>query len=106
MKKGYIAGRVTGLPYNEVVSKFDKAETIVRNMGLEPINPLKLVHPETPWSDAMQICLAKLEEADAIFLLPDFSESQGACMEFLKARQLKLNIMHIEFKQSKMNTEA
>lgn len=103
MKKGFISGKVTGLPYHEVVSKFDKAESIVRNTGLEPINPLKLIHPEAPWEDAMQICLAKLDEADAIFMLPDFSESEGACMELLKARELGINIFHIEFKQSKLN---
>lgn len=81
-KKIYIAGKVTGLPQQEVVEKFAKAQKDIEEMGFEVVNPIVVVNDfETPWNKAMRMCIAGLTECDAIVLLPDWHESKGARLE-------------------------
>lgn len=106
MKKVYICGPVSGLPYDEVVKKFAQAEQILKGMGVMPINPLHLVpDPETHWNPAMRACIKGLMDADAILMLDGYQQSKGANVEYELAKVLEMTVLHIEIRQSKMNNE-
>lgn len=95
----YIAGKVTGLDAKEVQEKFDAAQEKFIYLGFDVINPVQIVHQyadgfDTDWETAMQLCLAKLEEATHIYMLQDWQDSNGAIIEHEKAKELNLSIIY------------
>lgn len=81
-KKIYIAGKVTGLPQQEVVDKFAKAQKDIEEMGFEVVNPIKVVKNfDTPWNEAMKMCITALFDCNCMVLLPCWKESKGARLE-------------------------
>lgn len=91
MKKIYIAGKVTGLPQDEVVEKFAAMQKKIENLGFEAVNPIEIVKDfNTPWNQAMRLCIAALTLCDAIVLLPDWMCSNGAKIEWDISKQLKI----------------
>jgi hypothetical protein len=91
MKKIYIAGKVTGLPQDEVVEKFAAMQKKIENLGFEAVNPIEVVNDfDTPWNKAMRMCIAGLVFCDAIILLPDWFSSKGAKIEWDIAKQLSI----------------
>jgi hypothetical protein len=91
----YIAGRVTGLPYEEVKAKFDRAEMLIIDQGHTVVNPTKHVRPEASKSEAMGILLPILcKECDAILLLDDWMFSEGAQIEAQTARYCEKHIIN------------
>lgn len=76
----YIAGKISGLPYNEVLKKFGEAQTKLENQGHIVLNPTVL-----PWGMPrdryMPICMAMLLQADMIYVLSDAKQSEGALIE-------------------------
>jgi hypothetical protein len=93
-KRIYIAGKVTGLPREHVVKKFNAAEKLLSNPNSEVLNPTKLIQPETDWREAMRECIRHLTTCDIIYLLPDYWQSEGAMLEHMIAMKLGLIIMH------------
>lgn len=98
MEKVYIAGKVKGLPMLETEIKFDNAAKQIDSNGDMPINPVWFLknHNQTlkregmlPLSDdnpeqrkeIMKVCLNLLVQCDAILLLHDWQESEGAVFE-------------------------
>lgn len=95
--KIYISGKISGLPVDEVVAKFQTAERKIRKFGLIPINPLDNGLPiEAEWADQMGKDIALLLRADAIYMLPDWRQSEGATIEYLIARQRRMHIFLAE----------
>lgn len=94
MKKNiYIAGKVTGLDYQEVLLKFGIAEEELNASGFEAVNPTNLVKdPNAKWEDAMKICIAALVCCDAVYLLPCCNTSPGAKLELAIAANLKIPV--------------
>ena len=94
--KIYIAGKITGLPFNHVKIKFDHAERWIKSLKHEPVNPINLFpDPESvPWETAMYHCLCTLDKCDAIYLLPDWTESRGAKEEVNHAIALGMPIFN------------
>lgn len=91
MKKIYIAGKVTGLPKEEVVEKFAAMQKKIESLGFEAVNPIEIVKDfNTPWNQAMRLCIAALTLCDAIVLLPDWMNSNGAKIEWDISKQLKI----------------
>ena len=76
--KIYIAGKVRGLKnYREL---FKAAEEKLKAKGHITLNPAEL--PEgMNGEDYMRICIPMLEVADAIYLLKNWRDSQGAKVE-------------------------
>lgn len=74
----YIAGPITGVP--EYWVPFEQAEDTIRAKGYIPLTPTRI-----PWDisndKAMKICLAMIEQADAVYFLPGWEESEGARLE-------------------------
>ena len=96
--KIYIAGKVTGENKEDCKGKFAQIQTTLEARGFEAINPLEVVGDwQTPWAIAMRLCLAKLLEADAIVLLPDWWVSKGATIEMKLAMELKMPIFQSDF---------
>jgi hypothetical protein len=99
----YIAGKITGLPINEAIENFQKAENELHAINAKVINPLKLGIPATwSWEDQLKKCTEVIENrATAIFLLKDWSSSNGAKHEFKKVCKLNQirrgNPIHIYF---------
>lgn len=82
----YIAGRVTGLPYENVKKKFKAAEDLLRANKFHPVNPLLYVNQLAKPADAMKILVPILMSCDAILLLNDWEWSEGAQIEAQLAR--------------------
>lgn len=87
----YIAGKVTGLPYPETCVKFMTRQIELENKGYHVINPMRMVHKEADWQNAMKICISFLPHADLISLLHDWQDSEGAMFEKVIADRLGIN---------------
>ena len=72
-----------------------KAEQNVRNEGHEPVNPMKLSHNHgRRWAEYMCECFNALKECEAIYMMPGYINSIGACAEHVEARSLKLKVIY------------
>lgn len=92
----YIAGKVTGEDVKSCKEKFAKAEFLLKRKGYQTINPLRLCPPNANWENAMKMCIRKLSECDAIYLLTDWEESRGAKVEHYVAEQFGLKFIYQE----------
>lgn len=76
--KIYIAGKITG--DENYKAKFDTAAKVISSYGDIPLSPAVL--PEgLSNADYMRICMAMMDSADAVVLLPDWEQSHGATIE-------------------------
>lgn len=80
----YIAGKITGLPFDEVSEKFQRVEAKLHQIGVQVINPLKLGIPESwTWEDQLSKCIEVIQNrATAIYLISDWKHSKSARLEF------------------------
>lgn len=91
MKVIYIAGKVTGLPVDEARALFDKPTAYLRKEGHTVINPMELIEdPKTEWHSAMKTCIAALVKVDAVLLLDNWKDSEGATFEKEIAQRLTI----------------
>ena len=98
-KKVYIAGKVTGLDKDKAERNFQLAERLLLEEGFEVINPLKVVSVKaqgwnTPWNEAMKHCIEALVGCDFLFVLYNWKDSKGACMEVELAKKLKIPVFN------------
>lgn len=79
MSKIYIAGPMAGVAdYKE---RFAKAEAVLSSMGHTVINPAVLPEGLAP-EDYMRICLAMVDAAEMVCMLPGWGKSAGAGIEY------------------------
>ena len=106
----YIAGKVTGLPMEQVKQKFETASDKIKiALKAEVYNPIKLICEINrtrrllnlpPWTDdnhrkhIMGACLQYLSNCDTLYLLPDWNTSKGAIMERDFALKMRMNIIY------------
>lgn len=90
--KIYIAGKVTGLDYDETFKKFKEVEDMLNLLGHETVNPMRIVPKGTSWADAMLICIQELSACNSIYLLPDFKESKGAMYKYRLANKFRYKL--------------
>ena len=75
----YIAGPMRGIKdYNH--QAFFNAEQRLRGHGYIELNPAKLPIG-MPDQNYFPICLAMIDAADEVYMLKDWYDSQGACLE-------------------------
>ena len=85
--KIYIAGKITGDPnYKE---KFNSAEKTVAELGHSVMNPAWLVdYPDFTYADYVAVSTTMQFRCNAILMLKDWGESNGAICEFERAKKL------------------
>ena len=82
MIKVYISGQITGLPFDEVKAKFEKAESELKAQGYEVVSHLKTGIPfNYPWESHIVMDILLLISCNAIYLLSDWKYSKGATLE-------------------------
>lgn len=92
-QKIYIAGKVTGEKTHECTIKFGTMQKQLENLGYQVVNPLAVVGDwNTPWQEAMEMCLAALGSCGSIFMLPCSVDSKGAQIELDFAIQQSIDI--------------
>jgi chromosomal replication initiation ATPase DnaA len=80
--KIYISGKITGLPFDEVETKFQNAEWLLEDLDVVPVNPLKNgLTKEHSWNQHMVRDIEMLFECDGILMLDNWSDSVGAGIE-------------------------
>jgi hypothetical protein len=90
----YIAGKVTGLPADEVNAKFKAAQVKLEAQGFCVLNPTQFIGNAENWQIAMRMASTLLNMADHIYLLPDFSDSEGARIEFAQATKFGISCIN------------
>ena len=89
--KVFIAGKVTGT--TGYIKRFERMEKELEKLGLEVVNPVKETRHlgvNAPWLEYMRITIPLLCTCDAIYLLDDWMDSNGASLEKLVAEGLGL----------------
>lgn len=91
--KIYISGKISGLDENEAFKMFEEAEITMSALGFEVVNPMKLPHNhDKTWLSYMREDVKALVDCDAIYMLPNWTDSKGALAEFRLAVSLGLEI--------------
>jgi hypothetical protein len=90
----YVAGKVTGLPTEEVLRKFDNAKNKLEANGYKVLNPCDFISPSESWETAMRLASTLLNMSDSIYMLPDWKDSEGAKWEFTQAVKFGLSVIH------------
>lgn len=78
--KIYIAGKITG--DKNYKTKFFQAALPLVEAGHTVLLPSMLPSSGLTEADYMRICLAMIDTADLVLFLPDYTESQGAMVEW------------------------
>jgi hypothetical protein len=88
----YLAGKVSQDP--DYKSKFKRyADTLAFNYDVW--NPAEMVEPDTDWESAMEICIDALLVSDVAAFMPDWKDSDGACLEHHVAEENNIPIMYL-----------
>lgn len=95
--KYYLAGPMTGLK-NFGYDEFARASEILRNAGLFVLSPHEIYfgsEPGTlPYRAYIEAGLTLLMRADAIILMPGWSDSRGATLERHAALTMGMNVYY------------
>jgi hypothetical protein len=89
----YVSGKVTGLRTAEFREKFARASWKLRANGFNVLNPCDYIDAASEWTEAMRIGMAMLSMADAIYMLPCWTDSRGARAELETAKLLGLDVI-------------
>ena len=93
--KVYIAGKVTGLPKDEIFKKFYESGKTLKERGHIPMSPVVLALNEGfEHGDYMHICFAMIDVCDAVYMQKDWQKSKGARMELQYATDWKKQIIY------------
>jgi len=88
MGKCYIAGKVSGMPYEKALRNFQSAEDKLKRLGFHPINPTRLCRSHWGWHRCMIVCLWNLLWCGNITMLYNWRDSRGARIEYKVAKLL------------------
>lgn len=92
MSRTYISGPISGMPNLNRAAFDEKARELAR-LGRDVVNPLQNgVPPESEWHEHMRVDIKLLLECSRIHLLPGWTTSKGARLEWWIAKQLGMEI--------------
>lgn len=111
MQKVYISGQITGLDHDEYHTNFGRAEALLLDHELIPVNPLKVRACEVEdcgngdtkpngeylhsWSCYLRYDIKAMLDCDTIAMLPGWQKSRGAAFELYVAESCGLNVIQI-----------
>lgn len=91
-KKVYISGPITNDP-DHYKENFRQAKEFLIHIGYDVVSPAE--YPENlHYNDYIKIGLKDLMECDAICMLPNWTESKGACLEHHYAEVTNIPIFY------------
>lgn len=91
-KRVYIAGPMTGIEEHNYPA-FNEAAKTLREAGWHVENPADHgVVEGAQWADYLHYDLGRLATCSALYLLPGWEKSRGACLEVLVAKELGMTI--------------
>ena len=94
MTRIYISGAMTGQP-DLNFPLFNREATRLRSMGYEVVNPAELnPDPNTPWHQCMRTDLKALLDCDAIAMVGNWMDSQGAHLEIHIAHRVGIKVLN------------
>lgn len=94
IKKVYISGKITGT--KDYMERFAECEKKLTEQGYSVINPAKvnaMLPQGTEYDEYMKMSFTMLEMCDMIYMMNGWSTSNGACMEYDRAKELGKEIM-------------
>lgn len=81
--KIYIAGKISGLNRKDVIKKFEAAQKSLSKKGHQVFIPCVLpAYEEVSHEDYLHICYAIIDVCDAVYMLSDWQQSEGARLEY------------------------
>ena len=92
-KKVYISGKMSGLKEEEFKAIFKEAEEELLGKGYEVVNPCEIDYIPEDYAGQLLIALGELAKCDAIYLLDNWVESNGARCEYWFAKGMGLEII-------------
>lgn len=92
-KKVYLSGRMSGLEEEEFKAIFKRAEEELVEKGYDVVNPCEIDYIPEEYGGQLLIALGELAKCDAIYLLENWKESNGARCEYWFAKGMGLEIM-------------
>lgn len=87
--KIYIAGSITN--NKDYIKQFKDAENKLKGAGYEVINPVKPEGKDYKWY--INEGLKQLMECDAVYMLKNWQQSKGACLERRYAKVVGMEII-------------
>lgn len=93
-KTAYIAGKVYGLPAEQVREKFERASARLKDKGYKVISPASEPLPRDNWESTMRQSIKTMLECDEVHMLPCWQESRGAQLERDIAVRLGMNVIY------------
>ena len=93
----YISGKITD--NNNYIEQFEEAEKWLTEQGYDVINPSKLAlyYTHLYYADFIEIDLALLKLCDAIFMLANWQDSNGAKTELAVAKSLGKTVKYQKY---------
>lgn len=92
--KIYIAGKISGLNRSNVIQKFEAPQKSLSKKGHQVFIPCVLpAYEEVSHEDYLHICYAIIDVCDAVYMLSDWQQSEGARLEYEYAIEKKKQII-------------
>ena len=93
MRRVFISGKVSGLPYTRAQERFNHVASLFD--GYEVCNPVKLCKPYWSWPRCMIVCLWHLMKCDTVVFMDNWQDSRGARIENRAARFFDKQIIYV-----------
>jgi len=94
IRTAYVAGKITGLPKEDVKQKFSMMENQLTGMGYHVVNPLAVTDDSHSWDASVRNDIKIMLECDEVHLLSDWQESRGAQLERDIALRLGMQVVY------------
>ena len=79
----YVSGKISGLPYEDVKTRFDDCQALLESIGFEVVNPITMgLHQEATWEQHMVKDIELLLSCDSIYMMDNWTQSTGAGIEY------------------------
>ena len=97
--KIYISGKISGIPFSETLSKFSKAESLLNELGICAVNPIKDGY-ETSFEKHFVRCTLMIFGCDGILMLDGWRDSIASGIEYdIAIRTGKIVLFESEIEQ-------